>query len=165
MTKLNNELTQEVASQNEVVTYAGEEVAAQDVTAFNPSIFEQPQQAVFSSIQGDDRETRIKVFNAVNASENALSDHLGEPLAITDMVAHPIELTDEITGKPVQAMRVVLLDAEGNGYHSVSQGVVSSLQKIMGIVGQAPWTPALEVIPVEVKTRKGFKTLTLRLKA
>lgn len=164
MTKLNNELTQNPV-ENEVVTFAGEEVAAQDVSAFNPAIFEQPQQAVYSSIQGDDRATRIKVFNAVNASDNALGDHLGEPISITDMVAHPIELTDEITGKPVQAMRVVLLDAEGNGYHSVSQGVVSSLQKIMGIVGQAPWTPALEVIPVEVKTRKGFKTLTLRLKA
>jgi hypothetical protein len=135
------------------------------VTAITPSIFENTNTALFSSIQGNDRETAIKVYNAINGAENSLSDHLGEVIEITDMVAHPIELEDDQTKETIQAMRVVLLTAEGIGYHSVSGGVVSSLQKIIGIVGQAPWGPALKVVPVEVKTRKGFKTLTLRLQA
>ncbi|MFE2611637.1 hypothetical protein ACFXDI_52175 [Streptomyces mirabilis] len=47
---------------------------------------------------------------------------------------------------------------------SVSQGVASSLQRIIGIVGQGPWTDEpLKVVPKEVKTRRGFKTLTLAL--
>ncbi|WP_436629569.1 hypothetical protein [Bacillus cereus] len=31
------------------------------------------------------------------------------------------------------------------------------------MVGPAPWNEPLEIVPVEVKTRKGFKTLTLQL--
>lgn len=133
------------------------------VTDISPSIFENTQQAVFSSIQGTDRATNIKIYNAINASENSLSDFVGEILEITDMVAHPIELEDEQTGEKIKAMRVVLLTKDGVGYHSVSGGVVSSLQKLIGIVGQAPWTPALQVVPVKVKTRKKFETLTLKL--
>jgi len=135
------------------------------VTDLNPSIFENTNQALFSSIKVEDRATQIKVFNAINGAENSLADHVGEVIEITDMVAHPITLQDEVTKEDVQAMRVVLLTADGVGYHAVSGGVVSSLQKLIGVVGQAPWTPALKVVPVEQKTRKGFKTLTLRLQA
>ncbi|MFE5263162.1 hypothetical protein, partial [Streptomyces coelicoflavus] len=93
-----------------------------------------------------------------------LSDHIGEVIEITDMVAHAVELEDEVTKETIQAMRVVLLTADGQGYHSVSQGVASSLQRIIGIVGQGPWTDEpLKVVPKEVKTRRGFKTLTLAL--
>jgi len=149
---------------NESVVVENELVLTEDlVTEISPSIFENTNQAIFSSIKGTDRATSIKIYNAINSSENSLSDHLGEVLAITDMVAHPIELEDEVTKQTIQAMRVVLLTANGVGYHSVSGGVVSSLQKIIGIVGQAPWDEPLQVSPIEVKTRKGFKTLTLKL--
>jgi hypothetical protein len=135
------------------------------VTELNPSIFETSNAPLFSSIHVTDRATGIKVYNAINGAENALSDHLGEVIEVTDMVAHPITLEDDQTKEKINAMRVVLLTADGVGYHSVSGGVVSSLQKIIGIVGQAPWNPGLQVVPVEVKTRKGYKTLTLRLQA
>lgn len=149
---------------NEEVLVDNELVVTDDlVTEISPSIFENTNQAIFSSIKGTDRATSIKIYNAINSSENSLSDHLGEVLEITDMVAHPIELEDDVTKEKIQAMRVVLLTADGVGYHSVSGGVVSSLQKIIGIVGQAPWNEPLQVSPVEVKTRKGFKTLTLKL--
>ena len=88
-----------------------------------------------------DRENHSsKTISAINDSENALADHLGAQIAITDMVAHSIELEDEITKKTVQAIRVVVIDEEGNGYHAISEGVVSSLQKAIKVFGQAPWT-------------------------
>lgn len=134
------------------------------VTTLSPTMFENTGTALFSTIQGDDRATRIKVYNAISDSENSLDDHKGEIIEITDFVAHPIELQDEVTGEMVQAMRVVLLTADGVGYHAVSSGVVSSMQRIIGLVGQGPWTAEpLKVVPVEKKTRKGFKTLTLKL--
>jgi hypothetical protein len=143
------------------------EVAVVEDIAKNltPAVFEKSDEAFFSSIEPTNRETAVKVFNAINGAENSLSDHLGEVLEITDMVAHTITLQDEITKEDVKALRVVLLTKDGVGYHSVSQGVVSSLQKIISIVGTAPWNPALKIVPTEVKTRKGYKTLTLRLQA
>lgn len=136
------------------------------VDKVTPSIFEasNSNEVFFSSIKSDSRKSAVKVYNAINSSENPLADHRGEVLHITDMVAHAITLQDEVTGQDVEALRVVLVDKDGKAYHAISQGVVSSIQKIIGIVGSAPWTDEpLEIVPVEVKTRKGFKTLTLQL--
>ncbi|MGY5114251.1 hypothetical protein ACWF8C_36385, partial [Streptomyces griseus] len=137
-------------------------LATEDIATASPSIFEQGTQQMFSTIQATDRKSSIKLYNAVSNAEHSLSDHIGEVIEITDMVAHAVELEDEVTKETIQAMRVVLLTADGQGYHSVSQGVASSLQRIIGIVGQGPWTDEpLNVVPKEVKTRRGFKTLTL----
>ncbi|MFD9817355.1 hypothetical protein, partial [Streptomyces sp. NPDC059080] len=139
-------------------------LATEDIATASPSIFEQGTQQMFSTIQATDRKSSIKLYNAVSNAEHSLSDHIGEVIEITDMVAHAVELEDEVTKETIQAMRVVLLTADGQGYHSVSQGVASSLQRIIGIVGQGPWTDEpLKVVPKEVKTRRGFKTLTLSL--
>ncbi|MEC1692606.1 MULTISPECIES: hypothetical protein [Terrabacteria group] len=139
-------------------------LATEDIATASPSIFEQGTQQMFSTIQATDRKSSIKLYNAVSNAEHSLSDHIGEVIEITDMVAHAVELEDEVTKETIQAMRVVLLTADGQGYHSVSQGVASSLQRIIGIVGQGPWTDEpLKVVPKEVKTRRGFKTLTLAL--
>ncbi|MGG1343891.1 hypothetical protein ABE244_25705 [Bacillus toyonensis] len=151
------------------VTVVEEQVNPFDVVKaenVSPSIFENTNQLFFSSIQNDgSRESQIKIYNAVSDAENSLVDHVGEVLEITDMVAHTITLEDEVSKEDVEALRVVLIAKDGTAYHAISQGVVSSLQRIIAIVGQAPWNPALQVVPVEKKTRKGFRTLTLKLQA
>lgn len=148
----------------EVVTIENEVVVQDLVTNFSPAMFEDTSSALFSTLKATDRKSKIKLYNAISDSENALDDHKGEVLEITDFVAHPIELQDEVTKEMVQAMRIVLIDKNGVGYHAVSGGVASSMQRIIGIVGQGPWTDEpLEIVPVEKKTRKGYKTLTLKL--
>lgn len=73
------------------------------------------------------------------------------------MVAHAITLEDEQTKENVDALRVVLLDKDGKGYHAASQGVVSSIQKIISIA-PAPWTDEpLKIVPYEVKRVKVSK--------
>ncbi|MRD28069.1 hypothetical protein GH869_28425 [Bacillus thuringiensis] len=158
--QLNNEVNEiavvdEQVNTNDIVT----------VDKVTPSIFEAEgsKELFFSSIQATDRKSAIKMYNAINSSENALADHKGEVLQITDMVAHAITLQDEVTKEDVEALRVVLVAKDGTAYHAVSQGVVSSIQKIISIVGPAPWNEPLEIVPIEVKTRKNFKTLTLKL--
>lgn len=141
------------------------EVATQDA-AVNVSVdaFNEGNLPMFSTIKATDRASKVKLYNAISDSENSLDDNKGVVLEITDMVAHPITLQDEQTGEDVQAMRVVLVDKDGVGYHAVSQGIVSSMQRIIGIVGQGPWSDdPLKITVVEKKTRKGFKTLTVKL--
>lgn len=156
---------QAIETTNEIISaIESQDVAKAD--SFSPSVFENAASAevMFSSIvQDGSRETAIKQYSAVSDAENAISEHIGEVIEIEHMVAHSIKMQDDQTGETIEALRVVLITPEGEGYHSVAQGVVSSLQRIIGIVGQAPWTPALRVVPVEKKTRKGFKTLTLKL--
>lgn len=162
MTNVSNEMktTNPEVVENEVIVANTADV----VTKLSPAMFENTSEALFSTIQVTDRASKIKLYNAISDSENSLDDHKGEVLEITDFVAHPIELQDEQTGEMVQAMRIVLIDKEGEGYHAISAGVVSSMQRIISIVGQGPWTDEpLQVVPVEKKTRRGFKTLTLKL--
>ncbi|NRQ87282.1 hypothetical protein HQK35_19040 [Bacillus velezensis] len=141
-----------------------EVVSTEDVATFSPSMFEQPQQVMYSTINTTDRKSRIKLYNAVGDAEESLSDHVGAIIEVTDMVAHSVELEDAQTGEKIKAMRIVLLTKDGVGYHSVSKGVASSIQRIIGIMGEGPWTEEpLKICPKEVKTRSGFKTLTLAL--
>lgn len=118
----------------------------------------------FCSIENDgSRAAAVKIYNAIQNAKEKLDDHKGEVLKIVNVVAHPVQLVDENTGEMVDCVRTVLIDENGVGYEAVSQGVVSSLVKLFGIVGRPTWEPALEMVAVEQKTRKGFKTLTIEL--
>lgn len=123
-----------------------------------------PTSVFFSSIENDGtRETQIKIYNAVSGEGENVSDHLKEVIEVENIVAHPVQMVDEKTGEITDALRIVLVSPDGTTYSSVATGVLSSMQKIMGIIGSAPWTPALKIMPVEVKTRNGYKTITLSL--
>lgn len=124
-----------------------------------------PNAAFFCSIPNDgSRRSAIAIYNAVNSKGESLDDHKGEVLEIVNVAAHPVSLVDENTGEVVQAMRTVLIDKNGKNFDAVSQGVVSSLQKIFAIVGKPPYNDEpLKIKVVEQKTRKGYKTNTIEL--
>ena len=110
------------------------------------------------------RKAAVAIYNAVNNKGESLDDHKNEVLEIVNFAAHPVTLTDENTGEVIEALRIVLVDKKGVNYDAVSQGIASSLQKIIAIVGMAPWdAEPLKIKVVEQKTRKGFKTNTIEL--
>lgn len=110
------------------------------------------------------RAAAIAIYNAVNNKGESLDDNKGKVLEIVNYAAHPVSLVDENTGELVEALRIVLVDKNGVNYDAVSQGIASSLQKIIAIVGAAPWdNEPLKMKVVEQKTRKGFKTNTIEL--
>lgn len=156
-----NEATEVVQEKNLAVM----PVSAEDaVSAAALDIFNNPTASMFSSIPMDSsREDKVKLFNAINSSENSLTDYIGQKLEITDMVAHPIKLADMQTGEIRELLRIVLIDTDGMAFSCVSEGVANSLQKIISIFGQAPWEPALTMSPKEIKTKAGFKVLTIEL--
>ncbi|CAM2915602.1 hypothetical protein [Erysipelothrix tonsillarum] len=120
----------------------------------------------YSSIQDDgSREAKIKIYNALNESGVRLADQVNKTLSITDLAAFPVQIVTEETGEIVDAMRMIFIAEDGEQYASVATGVYSSMQKILGIVGPAPWTPALKITPIRQRTRRGFETLVIRLVA
>lgn len=102
------------------------------------------------------RASKVKIYNAINGAENSLTDFIGKPLEIVDVVAHPIQLMDEETGEMINTVRVVLIDKNGVGYTAVSQGIVNSLARIFQIVGMPSWIEEPVKMEVkQVKTRNG----------
>lgn len=113
-----------------------------------------PNGQFYCSIKDDgSRETRKAIFNAVNGADEQVSDHIGEVLEIVNVVAHPVQLLDEVTGEVVNALRTVLIDKNGKSYTAVSQGITSALSKIFSIVG-TPENGAWENEPVKMKIRQ-----------
>ena len=133
--------------------------------AFQLDMLTNASNSFLCSIPNDgSRKSAIAIYNAVNNKGESLDDHKNEVLEIVNFAAHPVSLVDENTGEIVEALRVVLVDKNGVNYDAVSQGIASSLQKIIAIVGMAPWDKEpLKIKVIEQKTRKGFKTNTIEL--
>lgn len=107
------------------------------------------------------RETVAKITNAMSEAVS-LREYMGKVLEIENVLLHDVVLEGE-NGEDVPAVRVVLLDPEGNGYAAVSNGVISSLQLFMALAGPAPWRPPLKLVAREVNTRKGRRTIRLKM--
>jgi hypothetical protein len=107
------------------------------------------------------RSAAVVVENAMSDAES-IRDHIGAVLEIENVLLHDVVIEGE-NGEDVPAVRAVLIDSKGQGYAAVSNGVISSLQTLMALCGPGPWNPPLKVVPREVKTRKGYRTLRLKL--
>lgn len=143
----------------ELVTINRADIAPADV-----SVLTDVDSNFFCSIANDgSRASQVKIYNAINNKGESLDDNKGKVLEIVDVACHPVNLVDTNTGETINTLRVVLVDKDGKNYDAVSQGIVSSLQKIFAIVGQPSYNPPLKMKVVEQKTRSGFKTNTIEL--
>lgn len=123
-----------------------------------------PAAAFFSSIKDDgSRESRIKIYNAVNSSDQKIDDHIGEVFNLRDVVAHPVRLVDEKTGEVTDSVRTILIMEDGSTYAAVSEGIVGSLSKLFAIVGAPTYEPALPITVKKLKTRRGYYTNVIEI--
>lgn len=123
------------------------------------------QSNFLSSLQDDGTAaTKARIYNAMNDNDGNLADlaDAGEIISVEHFMIYPCQFEDQ-DGDMQEGVRCVLVTPEGKSYAAMANGVFSSLQKIAGVAGMAPWTPAIRVAPVRKKTRKGFYTLTLRM--
>ena len=133
---------------NEVVTVDG--VASVDLV----QQLNDPGSNFYCSIKDDGtRKSKVAIYNAVNNAQESLNDHIGEVLEIINIVAFPVELTDEETGEMVQCLQTVFVAKDGTTYKATSQGITNSLVRIFSIVGK-PDGGAWENDPVKLKVRQ-----------
>lgn len=117
--------------------------------------------AFYSSIKGNDFQTKLKVAAAL-ANSIPLSDHLNTTIELVDVVVSPVDIEDEKTGVVSTVPRIVLIDSNGIAYHATSLGVFSSIETLIGIIGEpSTWDGPINTVAVEQKTRKGYKVITL----
>lgn len=121
----------------------------------------------FTTIQGADRETKIKTLAAMTDSV-PLKDNKNKVLWIEDIIIQAVELTDDKTGEISIAPRVTLIDQDGTAYHATSGGTLKSVENIVGIMGanKEAWGGPLPLKMKEEKARVGtYYTLVVDLKA
>lgn len=149
-------MTNDLMLNNEVVIEKGEIMAVSTMDLANPS-----EQQMYCTIKADDKKTKVDVFNAINSPDEKLSEHIGEVINLKNVIAHPVQLTDEVTGEIIECLRTILIDDKGVSYEAVSGGVANALQRIMQIFGQPEtWEHPLKVKAVQKATRNGNNKVT-----
>lgn len=119
----------------------------------------------YSSIVGDDFETRKRVLTAVTNAEQ-LSEHVGETILIKDILVQPVQSENEKTGEVEDYLRTTLIAEDGTAYAAGSSGLAMSVRNILGIMGEPSTWPeplAAKVVEKPSSKGKGWKFFTLEL--
>lgn len=118
---------------------------------------------MYSSIKGDDFETKIATVEATTNSLPA-ADNLGKVIQLKNVIVQKAELADEDTGELTEQPRVILIAEDGTSYHAISTGLLTSLKNLFGMAGEPhQWPKPVSCMVVEGKSRKGYKFMTLKI--
>ena len=110
----------------------------------------------FTSITGDDMESKKRVFNAIATAEK-LADNLEKQINAIDILVQPRTTeADEKTGEMDDYLSITILDADGTAYTAGSKGLANSIENVLAIFGHpASWDEPLAMKAVERKAAKG----------
>lgn len=119
--------------------------------------------SVFSTVKGNDHDSRMTVFNATTNSE-PISENLGKVIDLVNIVVQVIDIADEETGEMATVPRTILIDRSGKSYHAISNGVFKSVENLLGVLGMPDtWTKPVTIKAVQggTGTRKYFNLVAV----
>ena len=131
--------------------------------------FKNPDSQFYCSIANDGkRETKKAIYNAIQNATDRIENNINKTIEIVNVIAHPVELTDENTGEIMTAVRTVLVTKDGKSYEAVSGGIANAISRIMSIMGSpdgGEWEKEpVKALIVQKPTRNGNnKILSLEL--
>lgn len=111
--------------------------------------------STFCSIQGGDRATLAKVYNAMNNPQHKVGDFINKVIKVKDVFVEVIDLPNEETGVIESAPRVVLIDDKGEAYQAVSQGIFNAVKNAMQVFGRPTWDDPLPCLIKQVSVKNG----------
>lgn len=119
-------------------------------------------EVIVTSLTMNDLQEKKKVFNAMNNTDYALSEHLEQPIKVVDYLIHDCDIEDD-NGDTNHAKRLVLFDDEGKTYSTVSNSTYDAFGKIVTIFGEpSEWNGEISIKALEKKSRK-YKFITLEV--
>jgi hypothetical protein len=131
-------------------------------TAANPLAGMGAANGIFTTVKGDDFETKAKIFNAVNDAK-PVSDLGGKPFEIADLVIESTEFVNEKTGEIEPAVRTIFINPSGDAYQAFSGPIFNAAKRILTLLGEpSQWPAPLKVRVTEEGSGKNrFYKLTL----
>lgn len=122
-------------------------------------------QTAYCSLQTTDEKSKATLYNATNSTQERIGDHINEVITVRHLYVEAVQCTNRETGEIKWCPRVVLITDKGIGYQAVSQGVYSSIKKLIQIYGEpASWQAPIK-LKVKQLTRGEYKILTLEIAA
>lgn len=104
----------------------------------------------YCSFTAEDKKSKAFLFNISNQTPEAIGDHIGEVVEITDVYIEMITMhrEDDLTGEvtTVNAPRTVLITKDGKGYGCVSVGMYSAVKRLFDYFGEpGEWDEPIKV--------------------
>ena len=121
---INNETTINESTVNEtaiVPAAAGNEIVANFASASG---------AMFCSFTPETDDDRAVLYNAMNAPDVKIADHIGQEINVRDIIVEPVEIVDDKTGEIRTSPRVILIDTDGRSYSATSYGIYNALRRL-----------------------------------
>ncbi len=118
----------------------------------------------FSNINRSERSGAVLLMRCSEEPTFRAEDVLSRDLLVTHYLVHTVDLENVETGEITTCPRTVLVLEDGGTVAFVSDGVLDSLQFLLGIVGLGPWNPPLTLQVKQARTRRGWKVTRLSLK-
>ena len=115
----------------------------------------------FDPVAPDDK---IKLYNAINAPETRIADMVNKAICLTDVIMVKCRINDRGRSAERDAIRVILIDDNGETYAATSSGITNSVRNIFNIFGTLHFPEGLKVTIEQIKTSNG-NTLTMKLMA
>lgn len=112
---------------------------------------------IYCSLVSDDMESKKLLYKAMTKPDFKLNDCFNKKIAMKDIFCETVLVAGD-DGTERQCPRIVIIDAEGKSYQSVSFGVFNALKRIMTIFGEPTWEEPLTIVPVQIS--KGKNKLT-----
>lgn len=118
-------------------------------------------QGFYTSLSLNTRADKMKMLKAINNSVPLL-EKVGGEIKIVDVVLQTVEIANESTGEIEGAVRITLIDEDGNAFHATSKGIAQILRQTFNLFGDpTTWDEPLVANVIEKRGRNGFRFLTL----
>lgn len=112
---------------------------------------------VVSTVDTSTMEGKVRQFDALQDAQ-PVAHFLGKKIELVDIIMQSVEIADSQTGELNPAVRVILVDKDGQAYSSVSETIVKDVRTLLTVFG-APreWGGPLVVKVEERQGRPGHK--------
>lgn len=118
----------------------------------------------YSSLVPKTQEEKVAFFNAVNAPTDRLKSAVNMTLEVKDIYAEQCQFVNKETGEVTNGIRIVFITADGKSYQSASQGVFTSTQKLLSIMGEpSTWKKPVKIIPYEISKGANRNVLVFKI--
>lgn len=100
------------------------------------------------------------VMMARSGSHKSMTEAVGEVIALSGFLCHPVQLVDT-NGQIVDLVRCVFVSENYDMFEATGSGLRESLKLLINMRGLGFWDPPVRVKVASLKTRRGFMTYTL----
>lgn len=131
-----------------------------DLAASNESTVNAFMGGIFSSVQAETQEEKLEIYASISDCDD-LKKQVNKVINVENVIIQQVELPNDDTGELEKANRIVLIDNKGKAYGCTSTGVETSIKNLFAVVGAAPWSPAIPLMPVMKQGRNGWEFMSL----